>query len=379
MINSTQDPHKMSISEERLDNTKHSTNLLIPDENLSGEMQILYAKDFSRLVVQRGHHLREIEKAFSVELNRKCIKKMGKSKKGGGDGGASGEFFFVTHDGRFFIKTITEEEEVVFMDMIGEYITHLLENGNSLIGRIVGYFVFKFDILDQQIKVIIIENIFLLEKNLIRRKYDLKGSTYKRKVLKASDRRISMGSDLKQEFKENNTMKDLDFNKIEGKIVLNEEDYYELLNLINKDVTFFRDNQVIDYSLIIAVVKMQDLHDLPGQQNTKAKREINELIKKKMFYLDSELEFGYLVGIIDYFQLFTFSKWMEKYMKILVNCKLGLDTSSQPADKYAQRYYDYVSSIFVASDKFDAGSHQNWKVGHSFNQKNTLDKEFNNI
>ena len=366
---------KKNSFKKRKPSKKENNEPPLPDENLNGDMQVYHAKDFSKLIVQRGHHLREIEQAFEVGLNRKCIRKMGKNKAGGG--GASGEFFFVTHDGRFFIKTITEEEEEVFLNMIGGYITHLLENKNSLIGRIIGYFVFKFDILDQPIKVIIIENIFLIEKTLVRRKYDLKGSTYKRKVLKAGDNRVSVGQDLKNEFTEQDTLKDLDFNKIEGKIVLSNEVHRELLNLMYEDVSFFRKSRVIDYSLIIAVVRMTDIEEnFEEYQKHDIKKQIDKLMAKKMFFMDSQLEFGYLVGIIDYFQLFTFSKAMEKYMKILVNCKLGLDTSSQPPEKYAVRYMNYMKEIFISETDYLRESRDvngdSRKVGHSFNLKETI-------
>jgi hypothetical protein len=361
--------------QKRKESKKENKEDSLPDENLNGDMQVFHAKDFSKLIIQRGHHLREIEQAFEVGLNKKCIKKMGKSKTGGG--GASGEFFFVTHDGRYFIKTITEEEEDVFLDMVDGYITHLLENKNSLIGRIIGYFVFKFDILDQPIKVIIIENIFLIEKTLVRRKYDLKGSTYKRKVLKAGDNRMSVNHDLKNEFTEQDTLKDLDFNKIEGKIVLSNEVHRELLNLMYEDVSFFRKSRVIDYSLIIAVVKMTDIEENYNEDERHLiKQQINILMEKKMFFMDSQLEFGYLVGIIDYFQKFTIGKALEKYMKILVNCKLGLDTSSQPPEKYALRYIKYMQEIFISETEYLRDSKndkiENRKVGHSFNLKETI-------
>ena len=346
------------------------------EENLKGRIFVHYPAEFSKLVLQRGHHTREIEQAFEVGLNKKCITKMGKSKDGGG--GASGEFFFVTHDGRFFIKTITEEEESVFLDMIGEYTTHLLENRNSLIGRIIGYFVFKFDLLEHPIKVIIIENIFLIEKTLISRKYDLKGSTYKRKVIKSSDNRMTAGMDLKNQFREDETLKDLDFNKIEGKIVLTDEVHRELLELMRRDVSFFEDNGIIDYSLIIAVVRMNELeeHFSPDEKH-RIKRQIDSLMRQKMFYLDSANEFGYLVGIIDYFQLYNFSKAIEKYMKILVNCKLKLDTSSQPPEKYAQRYIEYMKEIFISESAYmnnlSQGQYNTRKVGESFKKDQLVD------
>ena len=346
-------------------------DVTLPDENLKGDMQVFHAKDFSKLIVQRGHHLRNIEQAFEVGLNKKCIKKMGRNKAGGG--GASGEFFFVTHDGRFFIKTITEEEEEVFLNMMGGYVDHLLRSKDSLIGRIVGYFVFKFEMLEQPIKVIIIENIFLIEPSLVRRKYDLKGSTYKRKVLKATDNRVSCARDLKHEFKEKDTLKDLDFNKIEGKIVLADPTHAELIRLMTADVGYFEQNGVIDYSLIIAVVRMGDLEELFGDADReRVKSQVDHLLRRKMFFLDSQHEFGYLVGIIDYFQLFTVQKALEKYWKILMNCKLGLDTSSQPADKYADRYINYMREIFISETEFLRGEGESRKVGQSFALKKTI-------
>ena len=453
------DARRSQRGSKQSNNTDQIHHELIPEETLSGDVNVFYAKDFTSLIVQRGHHLEEMAQAFDVEKNKRCIKKMGASAAG--DGGASGEFFFVTHDGRFFIKTITEDEENVFMDMAPEFMEHLLTNSHSLIGRIVGYFVFKFDILDQRIKVIIIENIFKLPKQVFLRKYDLKGSTYHRYTLKESDHRfnilkgvketdmeetqdlgdieieenensskqknvyeineikeesdesqnnsglvnsqylldddspkkshsptiqndyrINLPSDnplqpnkkrrshrtkrsrskmetihkrLKANFKEKNTMKDLDFNKIDGKIILKDEEHSRLVDLIFKDVEFFKRNDIIDYSLIIAVVKISDIKmQFPNEdKRSEVQEQIANLFNRRMLFFDSESEYAYLVGIIDYFQLYTLGKWMEKHFKILANCQLKLDTSSQPADKYAERFFDYMISIFVSKSSHE--------------------------
>lgn len=51
--------------------------------------------------------------------NQRAIRNSGES-----DGGAGGEFFLVTFDKKFFIKTINEEEEGVLNNLIEEYSLH---------------------------------------------------------------------------------------------------------------------------------------------------------------------------------------------------------------------------------------------------------------
>lgn len=54
----------------------------------------------------------------------------------------------MTFDKRFFIKTITSDEEKVFENIISEYRDHHIEYPNTFIIKIIGYFVFDFDISD---------------------------------------------------------------------------------------------------------------------------------------------------------------------------------------------------------------------------------------
>lgn len=76
-----------------------------------------------------------------MSKNQKAIKSSGES-----DGGAGGEFFLVTHDKRFFIKTINSEEEQVLENIIEDYSCYMREVPGTYIARIIGYFVFDFKI-----------------------------------------------------------------------------------------------------------------------------------------------------------------------------------------------------------------------------------------
>ncbi len=54
-------------------------------------------------------------------------------------GGKSGSFFFLTHDNRFLIKTITKEElNTLIKGFLKKYYKYLKENPKSLIIRIYG-------------------------------------------------------------------------------------------------------------------------------------------------------------------------------------------------------------------------------------------------
>ena len=64
---------------------------------------------------------------------------------GEGDGGASGEFFYITTDRRIIIKTISNEELAIFKSILQNYYKHFQENEHSLITKIYGVFSFDFN------------------------------------------------------------------------------------------------------------------------------------------------------------------------------------------------------------------------------------------
>ncbi len=55
--------------------------------------------------------------------------------------GKSGSFFFFSHDGRFLIKTITNNElNTIIGKFMENYFKHIKENHFSLIARVYGIF-----------------------------------------------------------------------------------------------------------------------------------------------------------------------------------------------------------------------------------------------
>jgi hypothetical protein len=57
--------------------------------------------------------------------------------------GASGSFFFFSHDRRFIVKTMTSEEMVFMEKILPNYYTHFKKYPKSLIARVYGVYTVK--------------------------------------------------------------------------------------------------------------------------------------------------------------------------------------------------------------------------------------------
>ena len=54
---------------------------------------------------------------------------------------ASGSFFFFSHDKRFILKTLLKNERKTLLDMLDEYIDHIVQSENrSMLARIYGLY-----------------------------------------------------------------------------------------------------------------------------------------------------------------------------------------------------------------------------------------------
>lgn len=84
----------------------------------------------------------QLIESFDLVNNRNRVFEAGEGA------GRSGSFFFTTHDTRFMIKTMRGPEKKEFLKMIDSYISHLIENPDSLITRIYGIFTIKTSYFD---------------------------------------------------------------------------------------------------------------------------------------------------------------------------------------------------------------------------------------
>ena len=136
------------------------------------------------------------------------------------------------------------------------------------------------------------------------------------------------------------TLKDLDFINIDEKIELNLADRQSIITSLTNDAHFFMKNRIIDYSLLMGIIETRRL--VPEQIAF-----FEDIAKKQIVYFSKDRSMILIIGIIDYFQLYTFSKFFEKYSKKLINCRFNLETSSQPSGYYAKRFTDFINKILV--------------------------------
>eukprot|EP00756_Hemistasia_phaeocysticola_P055036 Hpha_TRINITY_DN30954_c0_g1::TRINITY_DN30954_c0_g1_i1::g.112237::m.112237/K00889/PIP5K; 1-phosphatidylinositol-4-phosphate 5-kinase len=176
------------------------------------------------------------------------------------DGGRSGSFFYFTADREYIVKTVTREERRVLLGMLDDYLTHLVQNPDSLIVRFYGLHGLRMYRGARQFDFVVMENI-LLTRRRIDRVYDIKGSWVDRGGgVMPSDQLDVPSSPTQRVFayftqheqdkhgKSGKVLKDLD---LKEKIVLGPETRGQVLEQVRRDCEFFAKHGIMDYSLLV--------------------------------------------------------------------------------------------------------------------------------
>ena len=162
--------------------------------------------------------------------------------------GKSGSFFYFTQDHRYIIKTVSAGEEKFLRNFVRQYYQYMKDNPESLIVRFYGLYQVQLAWEQKYISVVVMENIFYsIEQLKIHEKFDLKGSTAGRRVLKGGKTSTSSV-----------TLKDLD---LQQKIYIGAENKALFMEQLKKDVRFLANNHIMDYSLLLGI------HDHTKQYN----------------------------------------------------------------------------------------------------------------
>ena len=276
--------------------------------------------------------------------------------------GKSGSFFISTDDNKYMIKTLKSDElELLKHAFLTEYVKYIEKNPNSLLCRLYGMYNIIFGQGDE-ILIIVMRNVIGDFKDNTIVKFDLKGSTYKRK----SD--FDMGNN-------NNVMKDLDFIEFEKSIVLSLTSIKRLREITTSDSKFLCKSELMDYSLFLVKLTLSknEAEDIFGQnitekQNTDflqiiSNKESNNDINKSTSYngqgnlhdiahykqyLFPSLSQGtaYIISIIDYFQIFNFFKYVESGLKtnFFSQQKKKIISCVDPLT-YSNRFIQYIHSL----------------------------------
>ena len=137
----------------------------------------MYAPKLFADVMRNSKRFIDFNKSLKVHDNEDQIVEAGQN-----GGGASGELFMCTHDKQILVKTITESEKKALINILYDYSVYMMERPDSMISKIYGLFEFQFPGASKPVRLVIMENIFTVNNDAILRRYDLKGSTYKRKA-----------------------------------------------------------------------------------------------------------------------------------------------------------------------------------------------------
>ncbi|KNA04201.1 hypothetical protein SOVF_201860 [Spinacia oleracea] len=149
--------------------------------------------------------------------------------------GKSGSMFYLSHDDRYVIKTLTKPELKVFLKMLPSYYNHVQMHENTLITKFFGLHRIKLK-CGRKVRFVVMGNMFYTELR-IHRRYDLKGSSYGR----FTD---------KEKINTNATMKDLD---LKYEFYMDRSLRDALFEQIELDCMFLESQHIIDYSLLLGL------------------------------------------------------------------------------------------------------------------------------
>ncbi|XP_037904204.1 phosphatidylinositol 4-phosphate 5-kinase type-1 beta isoform X14 [Hermetia illucens] len=172
--------------------------------------------------------------------------------------GASGSIFYLTDDDEFIIKTVQHKEGEFLQKLLPGYYMNLSQNPRTLLPKFFGLYCFQCN--SKNIRLVVMNNL-LPSYVKMHLKYDLKGSTYKRRASK------------QERSKPSPTYKDLDFMEHHPNGIFLEADTYNaLIKTIQRDCTVLESFKIMDYSLLVGVHNL----DLALKEKQEERRLANE-------------------------------------------------------------------------------------------------------
>lgn len=261
----------------------------------------------------------QIIKSFNVVDN---ILKLSSFK---GSEGKSGSIFFETHDKKFIVKTIREDELFSMINsLITQYYTLFSSNVYSNLNRIYGAYTLILGI--SKIHVIVIENIFPFDSESLFCKFDLKGSILGRRTKKVFENK-------------NNTLKDNDYIELSHKdlrykISLTEESKDYINQIIVGDLNVLEEARLMDYSLFVCIAKKKMIE-----------KQKDKIIIKDRIFESTNKNYVYILAIIDYLTQYGAKKKIEFCLKGCCNKKKVM--SSINPSKYRQRFVLFLKRLSI--------------------------------
>lgn len=248
--------------------------------------------------------------------------------------GASGSVFYLTHDDQFIIKTVQPKEAEFLLKLLPQYYMNLRQNPKTLLPKFFGQYCYICG--GKNIRLIIMNNL-LPSTIKMHQKYDLKGSTYKRK---ASSYERSKSSP---------TFKDLDFmeHHKEG-FTLEPPIYDALMKTIAADLRVLESFKIMDFSLLVGVHNLDLAQDStpiePINIETLGETDSWGAIPAKNSKGENLLLF---MGIIDILQSYRFKKKLEHTFKSMIHD--GDSISVHKPSYYCKRFQEFMATRVLRS------------------------------
>ncbi|XP_041698861.1 phosphatidylinositol 4-phosphate 5-kinase type-1 gamma isoform X1 [Coregonus clupeaformis] len=270
--------------------------------------------------------------------------------------GASGSIFYVTRDDEFIIKTVNAKEAEFLQKLLPGYYMNLNQNPRTLLPKFFGLYCVQCG--GKNIRIVVMNNVLprVVRMHL---KFDLKGSTYKRRASK------------KEREKSNPTFKDLDFiSDVPDGLTLDLDTYGALLKTLQRDCLVLESFKIMDYSLLLGVHNLgqagRESQGSPAGGNEKkpvAQRALYSTAMESIQggkacrdTLDHDATMGGIpavdgkgerlllfIGIIDILQSYRLIKKLEHSWKSLISSD-GDTVSVHRPSFYADRFYKFCST-----------------------------------
>uniref|UniRef100_A0A3P8SL93 Phosphatidylinositol-4-phosphate 5-kinase type 1 gamma n=1 Tax=Amphiprion percula TaxID=161767 RepID=A0A3P8SL93_AMPPE len=270
--------------------------------------------------------------------------------------GASGSVFYLTKDDEFIIKTVMHKEAEFLQKLLPGYYMNLNQNPRTLLPKFFGLYCVQSG--GKNIRVVVMNNVLprVVRMHL---KYDLKGSTYKRRASK------------KEREKARPTFKDLDFMQdIQDGLMLDQDTYNALVKTLQRDCLVLESFKIMDYSLLLGVHNMDQAErerQMEGSQGDSDEK--RPVAQQKALYSTAmeSIQGGAIsvergtrtmggipavngkgerlllyIGIIDILQSYRLIKKLEHTWKALVHD--GDTVSVHRPGFYADRFFKFMSS-----------------------------------
>ncbi|XP_037530745.1 phosphatidylinositol 4-phosphate 5-kinase type-1 gamma [Nematolebias whitei] len=291
--------------------------------------------------------------------------------------GASGSVFYLTKDDEFIIKTVMHKEAEFLQKLLPGYYMNLNQNPRTLLPKFFGLYCVQSG--GKNIRVVVMNNVLprVVRMHL---KYDLKGSTYKRRASK------------KEREKARPTFKDLDFMQdIPDGLMLDQDTCNALVKTLQRDCLVLESFKIMDYSLLLGVHNMEQAErerQIEGSQSDSDEK--RPVAQQKALYstamesiqggaacggsIDTDDTMGGIpavngkgerlllyIGIIDILQSYRLIKKLEHTWKALVHD--GDTVSVHRPGFYADRFFKFMSStVFKKSSSLKSSPSKKGRV-----------------